>query len=321
MKAFQYTKYGPADVLHLTEIEKPTPKANEILVKIRATTVTAGDYRMRKADPVAARLYNGLLRPKKVNILGFEVAGDVEDVGSDVTKFKIGDAVFAPCGFEFGGYAEYKCFVEDGIVTHKPANLTYEEAAAIPIGGFTALQFLKSGNIQNGSNVLIYGASGSVGTYAVQLAKHFGAHVTGVCSTKNLDMVKSLGADQVIDYTKEDFSQNGETYDIIFDTVGKGPFSGSVNALKQNGFLLRAYHIGLGPIIRGMWISRTSSKKVIGDTARSTLEDLLYLKKLFEEGQLQVVMDRTYPFEQIPDAHRYVEKGHKKGNVAILVSN
>ncbi|KAA3657902.1 MAG: NAD(P)-dependent alcohol dehydrogenase [Chloroflexi bacterium] len=320
MKAIVFENYGSPDVLRFKEVEKPTPKDNELLVKIWATTVTAGDYRMRKADPAAARLYNGLLRPKKVNVLGFEIAGDVAAVGKDVTRFKVGDSVFAPCGFEFGGYAEYKCFSEDGVIAHKPTNMTYEEAAAVPIGCLTALQFLRSGNIQNAKNVLIYGASGSVGTYAVQLAKYFGAIVTGVCSATNLEMVKSLGADKVIDYTTEDFSQNGKSYDIIFDTVGKSPFSGSVKVLKPNGFYLRAVHMGLSPIIRGIWTSKTSSKQVIGETARATLEDLLFLKELIEAGQLRAVMDRCYPFERIPEAHRYVERGHKKGNVAIIMA-
>lgn len=321
MKVYAFTKYGSPDVLHLQDVEKPIPKANELLVKIRATTVTAGDSRMRRADPAAARLYNGLLRPKKINVLGFEIAGDVEAVGQDVTRFQVGDAVFAPCGIQFGGYAEYKCVAEDSVVAHKPANISYEEAAAIPIGGLTALQFLKAGQIQSGQKVLIYGASGSVGTYAVQLANHFGADVTGVCSTSNLEMVKSLGADAVIDYTQEDFAAKGMLYDIVFDTVGKSPFSGSVKSLKSDGYYLRAVHIGLAPIIRGIWTTKTSRKQVIGDTARTTLEDLLFLKEMVEAGQLKVVIDRHYPFAQIPDAHRYVDKGHKKGNVTITLGN
>jgi NADPH:quinone reductase-like Zn-dependent oxidoreductase len=319
MKAIVYTKYGPPEVLQLREVEKPSPGENEVLIKIYATTVTSGDCRMRRADPFAVRLFNGLTKPKKVTTLGNELAGEIEATGEKVKLFKKGDQVFGQTGVFLGANAEYICLPKDGTLALKPANLTFEEAAVIPFGGNTALDFFRRGNIRNGQKVLIYGASGSVGTAALQLARYFGAEVTGVCSTANVELVKSLGADYVIDYTKEDFVRNGQTYDIIFDTTGKSPFSGCVKSLKQKGIYLRAVNITFSPIVQGLWTSMTSSKKVIGGIATERKENLVFLKELIETGKLKPVIDRSYSFEQIAEAHRYVDKGHKKGNVAITV--
>ena len=319
MKAIVCTKYGSPDVLQLKQVVKPTPKDNEVLIKIYATTVTSGDCRMRKADPFAVRFINGLTRPKKITILGNELAGKIEAVGNNVKLFKTGDKIFGQTGMQLGANAEYICLPEDGAVAIKPVNLTYEEAASIPFGGSTALHFLRKGNIGSMQKVLIYGASGSLGTAAVQLAKYFGAEVTGICSTANVEVVKSLGADTVIDYTKEDFIKNSQSYDIIFDTTGKSPFSGCVKSLKQKGVYLRAVHMTLSPIIHGLWTSMTSSKKVVGGVATGRKENLVFLKELIEAGKLKPVIDRRYPIEQIAEAHRYVDKGHKKGNVVITV--
>jgi NADPH:quinone reductase-like Zn-dependent oxidoreductase len=322
MKAIVYTNYGPPDVLQLKEVEKPSPKENKILVKVKATTVTAGDIRSRSFTVphsvwLPARITLGFRKPKKT-ILGLELAGEIESVGENVKLFKKGDHVFAASLTGFGAYAEYKCLPEDGPVSIKPNNITFEEAAAIPIGARTALFYLRKANIQSGQKVLVYGASGSVGTYAVQVAKYFGANVTGVCSTTNLELVKSLGADKVIDYTAEDFSSTGETYDVIFEAVNKSSFSACMKSLKKDGTYINVTEPLPG--VRMLWNKLTNRKKLIlGQNSPETSEALNFLRELVEAGKLKVVIDRYYAFEEIVEAHKYVEKGHKKGNVVITM--
>jgi len=322
MKAIVCTKYGPPDVLQLKEVEKPTPKDNEVLIKVYATTVTAGDCELRSSKiPILfwlfARIMFGLIRPRKT--LGMELAGEIESVGKDVKHFRKGDQVFGSTGFRLGAYAEYICLPSTYVMAIKPANMTYEEASAVPMG-LDALHFLRKGNIQSGQKVLINGAGGSIGTFAVQLAKYFGAEVTGVDSTRKLDMLRSIGADQVIDYTQEDFTKSGQTYDVIFDVVGKSSFSRSIRSLKKKGIYLLA-NPGISQMVRGLWTSMTSGKKVITKLASYRTEDLIFLKELIEEGKIKSVIDRRYPLEQIAEAHRYVEKGQKTGNVVITVEH
>ena len=324
MKAIVYTEYGPPDVLQLKEVEKPSPKDDEVLIKIFATTVNQTDPVARKGEPFFARFYTGLIRPKN-HILGNELAGEIESVGKDVKLFKEGDQVFGT-GTGYGAYAEYICLPEEGTtLAIKPANMTYEEAAGCD-GVLTALPFLRDkGNIQNGQKVLINGASGGVGTAAVQLARYYGAEVTGVCSTTNLELVESLGADKVIDYTKEDFTKSGQTYDIIFDAVSKSSFSRCKSSLKQRGVYLSTVPT-LAILLQMLWTSMIGSKKaIIAFTglrpASERTKDLIFLKELSEAGKIKSVIDRRYPLEQIAEAHRYVEKGHKKGNVVITVEH
>jgi len=328
MKAVIWTKYGPPDVLVLREAEKPVPGDNEVLVKIAATTVTAGDCEMRSLKfplflSIPMRFYVGLRKPTRIVIPGMELAGEIESIGKNVTRFKLGDQVFGSTGFGMGTYAEYVCLPEtpgemEGVLAMKPANISFQEAAAVPVGGLEALHFLRKCNIRKGHKIIIIGAGGSIGTAAVQLAKHYGAEVTAVDSTKKLEMLRSIGADQVIDYTKDDFTKNGETYDIIFDVAGRSSFSNSLKSLKKNGTYLLA-NPSLSQMVRGSLISMMGSKKVVIGSASHKAEDLNFLKELIEAGVIKPVIDRTYPLEQIVEAHRYVETGQKMGNVVIRI--
>lgn len=331
MKAIVCTEYGPPDVLHLKEVEKPTPKDNEVLVRVYATSVNFGDLMGRNFGKITLSEFNmpvllylpsrmafGWNKPK-INILGSELAGEVEAVGKEVTKFKVGDQVFAYLGMNMGGNAEYACISESGCMALKPANLTSEEAATLPYGAIMATSLLGKANLQRGQKVLINGASGGIGSMAVQLAKYFGAEVTAVCGTPRLEFVKSLGADKVIDYTKEDFTQNGETYDLIFDILGRSSFSKVKRSLKPDGIYLLA-SFKMKALLQMLWISLTgSTQKVICAFANETPDSLTFVKKLVEEGKIKAIVDKSFPMEQAAEAHRYVENGYKKGNVIITM--
>ena len=322
MKAMVYRRYGPPDVLRLEELEKPVPKDNEVLIRIHATTVAKGDCEMRSPKIpnmiwfMVRIILFGLIKPKN-KVLGGYLAGEVEAVGTDVTLFKPGDPVFACSGIHLSAYAEYICLPE-GEVAIKPTNMTFEEASAVPLG-MDPLHFLRKAHIQKSDKVLVNGASGSMGIFAIQLAKHFGAEVTAVDSGKKLEMARSLGADHVIDYTQKDFSADGETYDVIFDVICKRMFSRSIRALKPNGRYLLVNPGGLFQMLRGMWISRVSSKKVILEFASYTVEDLIFLRDLIEAGEMRSIIEKCYPLEQVADAHRYIEAGHKQGNIVITM--
>ena len=337
MKAIMYTAYGSPDVLELKEVAQPVPKENEVLIRMHATAVNSGDVKMRSFD--FPRMYylpmgmmNGFKRPRR-SILGNVIAGEIESTGSGVTRFSKGDQVFGSTGMGMGAYAEYVCVPEQAAIGLKPSSITYEEAAAIPFGAYTALHFLRKAKLQEGSvspsdrkKVLIVGASGSVGTAAVQLAKHFGARVTGVCSTANIGLVKSLGADRVVDYTKEDFAGSGETYDVIFDTVGKSSFPGSLRSLKPDGYYLLGAVWKMSWYVRAAWMSllnmlpgRGAGQTVVAGVATENPEDLRFFTGLVEKGRLKPVIDRSYTMEQMAEAHRYVDGGHKKGNVIVTI--
>ena len=328
MKAIVWTKYGSPDGLQLQEVERPVPRADEILVKIYATSVTAGDCEMRRLQlPLALsfpiRVYAGFFKPKRIPILGQELAGEVVETGKQVSSYQEGDQVFGTTGFRFGAYAEYICLPAQpddaqGVLTAKPATITYEEAATVPTAGFEALHFMRESNIQTGKKVLIIGAGGSIGTFAIQLAKHLKAEVTGVDSTKKQEMMRSLGADHVIDYTKNDYTRTDEKYDLIIDVVGKHSVKRRLKLLKEDGVYYLAY-ARLPHIVLGWWTSLTSTKKLKIQSANQKKEDLDYLAELLAEGKLRSVIDRAYPLEQVADAHRYAEAGGKKGNIAISV--
>jgi NADPH:quinone reductase-like Zn-dependent oxidoreductase len=317
MRAVVHDRYGPPEVLHLADVERPVPADDEVLVKVHATTVNRTDCHRRAADPFLWRLMAGLRRPKH-RILGGELAGEVEEVGAAVTEFAVGDQVFGTSGPKLGAHAEYMCRRASGLIAHKPAGVTFEEAAAVPDGALSALGGLRDAGLREGQRILVYGASGSIGTAAVQLAKHFGADVTAVCNTKNLELVRALGADRAIDYTHEDFTKNGETYDVIFDAVGKHSFRRCRGSLEPGGVYIPTD--GLRNFIWALWTKRIGDKKVRFALPRWTRQDVLFLKELIEAGEYRAVIDRTYPLEEVVEAMRYVETQQKTGNVVITVN-
>ena len=316
MKASVYTQYGTPEVVHIQEVAKPIPGDKEIVVKVNATSMTAGDWRMRAGEPFAIKLYNGLRKPKRT-ILGHEFSGVVESVGQNVTRFKKGDRIFGGTGDRAGAHAQYVVVPEDGPLGLKPENMPDADAAALPVGATTALFFLRKANIQQGQKVLIYGASGSVGTFAVQITKYFGANVTAVCSTTNIALVQSLGASQVIDYTQEDFSQRSEKYDVVFDAVGKSSFSQGKKALKPKG-VYATVAVDISLLVQSFLTSLTGTYKLITGVAKLTAERLHFLVKLFDKQALKVVIDHTYTFADIQTAHRHAQSGRKKGNIVII---
>ncbi|MEO6831879.1 MAG: NAD(P)-dependent alcohol dehydrogenase [Chitinophagaceae bacterium] len=318
MRAIIYKKYGGPEVLELGQVDIPMPKDKEILIRIFATAANSGDIRIRSADPWAVRLFFGLTKPKNP-ILGSVLSGEIVALGKAVTLFKVGDKVFGSTGMRFGSYAEYICLPENGILSIKPDNISHEEAGTVPFGGTTALHFVRKAKISTNQKVLIYGASGAVGTAAIQLAKNLGAEVTAVCSTSNMELVKSLGADKVIDYTKEDFRKNGETYDVIYETVNKLSYAESVKSLTKQGTLILGAS-GLSHMLKGAWTTMVSRRKVITGVISQKAEDMIFLKDLIERGVYKSIIDKAYPLEQMAAAHQYVEFGHKRGNVAIIVA-
>lgn len=324
MRAAVYRRYGPPEVVRIEDLPKPVPGDDEVLVRVHATTVAAADWRLRRAAPVFVRLMNGFWRPTNAIVLGIEFSGTVEGVGRAVTRFRAGDEVFGSPGFRFGAHAEYICMPESGQLAGKPASMPLDEAAAVMFGGISALHFLRKARVGAGQRVLVYGASGSVGIFAVQLAKHLGARVTAVCGTANVELLKSLGADEVVDYTREDFSSAGRVYDVVFDAVGHSGLRRSLRALKRGGPYVqcgaakRTLPI-LGGMILGALTSWTGAAKVIGGVARDTPDAQAFLKELIEAGKLRTVIDRRYPLDQIAEAHRYAEAGHKRGHVLVHV--